>query len=975
MMVLSENFKNRLSVLAGLNSSNDDFLLEDDIRDIQGSKSQEAHKIVQKLKIPLEIAEWAVGLSSKYAIWIANSLRGAYFSQIAKANFDEDIINASKQAWSLPKLSDANNNELLEKRANSAIEFATSQEPQYTHILDWLTRRNVLAPETDVLNFKTLTFEGALKRSEEWHAELATMQGGQIEDEDGEVIMNFPDGFYWINLGKSYCDKEAKAMGHCGRQGGSILYSLRKDKYPYVTAAIDQNNSLVQIKGRANTKPKQVFHKYIIPFILGDKPEIVYQTFSAYQPETDFNIGDLSTNEIKNVISKKPTLFNGYGGTALYKLDDKYVSDLLLNYPLQIKNIAKFYSNIVPLDEILRNQDSINWALDKMPELFLAGNWGNIKLDKPQQLKLLSTKIELKIDKLNLDDETIHHVVHNNPSLFEKEASQTIQKITDQDMMFLLLQHPKIFEIIVNKYSLPLNKYLRNNEMVDYALNKVPTVFLSRNWGTIVLTKEQTNILISKGEEVGGLNLDTIIIDNDSLNWIVYNNPKLLENSIEKIKNLTDEQKDYLVKNHPEAFAQFINLIKHRENEYYRIVRTTIGDNRLSILFNNNPEMFEIGDNFWGFYEYFVTTEMIGKYLKNHNPQNDPLKLYSNSKKLSQFQDILDLDLFNYLLVYYPNNFFQAGFSAVANHKGLESIGKYIIDHHFNWIQESVPPYNHVIKYDIFNWNLTPAQKQKIIESDAKGDTNILESYDAVELNALALSPEQISFITGYESVLHDNLSLEMITGFNIHPEDAKISVLEMLRNSDEDRKIIKEITDAYGDEYVHTLYMQNPNIFKALATAVKYKDIEKLQKYAGQFVTYGKDKIILSFPEWQDDELLNLFDDKSQAERVSNQDFDFSEYDYSFEDVSYHFDELNNLNQAKVRYLIQKAFPAKYKKQIKEMNISSLLDVLNNPDGIDENNEYNENILDEIKRVFTICIEDAQRSADEDEYCKNTFY
>jgi len=80
------------------------------------------------------------------------------------------------------------------------------------------------------------------------------------------VVLTFPDGFYWIRLNKNFCRDEAEAMGHCGR-GSGILYSLRRDKYPYVTVDL-VNGVITQIKGRGNTKPKPEYHKYIKPILL-----------------------------------------------------------------------------------------------------------------------------------------------------------------------------------------------------------------------------------------------------------------------------------------------------------------------------------------------------------------------------------------------------------------------------------------------------------------------------------------------------------------------------------------------------------------------------------------------------------------------------------------------------------------------------------------------------------------------------------
>ena len=92
-------------------------------------------------------------------------------------------------------------------------------------------------------------------------------------------------------------------MGHCG-SGEGILYSLRKDKHPHLTGDVDRG-SLIQLRGRANTKPKAEYHSYIVDFLLNDEVgiselvgglqdamEVALQQFQA-RCEIDNQAGDL----------------------------------------------------------------------------------------------------------------------------------------------------------------------------------------------------------------------------------------------------------------------------------------------------------------------------------------------------------------------------------------------------------------------------------------------------------------------------------------------------------------------------------------------------------------------------------------------------------------------------------------------------------------------------------------------------------
>ena len=166
------------------------------------------------LKLPQFVADWAHNISEKFAIWIANDFKK---NILINSIPDETVrINAIQQ---MEKGITSGGLEKIIKREMD------SKEGQYRNIVDWLQGRNQgEARETDKLDLKTLTFEQALERANKWHdrvAELA-IQSAPITDEDGEIIKTYPDKFYWIDLGKRYCEKEGNAMGHCGRGEGTL---------------------------------------------------------------------------------------------------------------------------------------------------------------------------------------------------------------------------------------------------------------------------------------------------------------------------------------------------------------------------------------------------------------------------------------------------------------------------------------------------------------------------------------------------------------------------------------------------------------------------------------------------------------------------------------------------------------------------------------------------------------------------------
>ncbi len=140
-------------------------------------------------------------------------------------------------------------------------------------------------------------------------------------------ILQCKDDYAWFDLEKSYCDIEAKSMGHCGNAGGlGTILSLRKlihtDKnqthwYPVATFILHDNGLLGEMKGRGNDKPSKKYHPYIIELL---KHDIIKGIVGGgYKPQNNFNINDLEDKE--KLLKAKPELgtieyvYNKYGMT------------------------------------------------------------------------------------------------------------------------------------------------------------------------------------------------------------------------------------------------------------------------------------------------------------------------------------------------------------------------------------------------------------------------------------------------------------------------------------------------------------------------------------------------------------------------------------------------------------------------------------------------------------------------------------
>jgi hypothetical protein len=118
----------------------------------------------------------------------------------------------------------------------------------------------------------------------------------------------------WVLIDKDYCELEGDAMGHCGNQqggrdrGGRILSfrTIINDtrQKPHLTFIISADGKLGEMKGRANEKPAEKYHKVIVDLLLSDM--VTGITGGGHDPSNNFSVNDLSDEMQETLISKKP---------------------------------------------------------------------------------------------------------------------------------------------------------------------------------------------------------------------------------------------------------------------------------------------------------------------------------------------------------------------------------------------------------------------------------------------------------------------------------------------------------------------------------------------------------------------------------------------------------------------------------------------------------------------------------------------
>ena len=168
-----------------------------------------------------------------------------------------------------------------------------------------------------------------------WEHEWVMKQDRVISHDDeswkgAEKIIEFDDGRAWWNLHKSACEREGRAMGHCGNSYRSHrpveILSLREsveDGWKVLLTFIwnTENGMVEESKAFDNQKPDQKYHPYILellaqPFIKGLAQE------GTHKPENNFHLSDLDDETLKELQENNPQLVGATRMDEFLKLYD-----------------------------------------------------------------------------------------------------------------------------------------------------------------------------------------------------------------------------------------------------------------------------------------------------------------------------------------------------------------------------------------------------------------------------------------------------------------------------------------------------------------------------------------------------------------------------------------------------------------------------------------------------------------------------
>lgn len=154
--------------------------------------------------------------------------------------------------------------EILVNRKDGFQFFKNEIEPQMEEERDANTGE-VREIEADIYNLSSL---------EQFIDKKVKKYINQIENP--EQILNVPGlpaGYFWYDIGLSYCEIESDRMGHCGNDSQGTLYSLRRSRgegaitTSHVTISYNEPTKTVfQIKGGGNIVPKKQYWPMVAAF-------------------------------------------------------------------------------------------------------------------------------------------------------------------------------------------------------------------------------------------------------------------------------------------------------------------------------------------------------------------------------------------------------------------------------------------------------------------------------------------------------------------------------------------------------------------------------------------------------------------------------------------------------------------------------------------------------------------------------------
>jgi murein DD-endopeptidase MepM/ murein hydrolase activator NlpD len=372
------------------------------------SEADKRQAIVNSFGLNQDWADEFHRLSDKLSIWIADT----YIKKLVQEN--SGIVSPGND----PK--EVMIRMLNETGPNGSNQWASTYKPMYEYILHWIR-----APRREQLNIRELTLDDAYAQAQEWHDSLEARKQSNYQ-ETGDVFIDYRNadgvGYYWVHLGKGYCDDERARMAHCGRSNTGKLISFRRinefgEGESHLTVDYRPGGVLGDFHRHGNNKPTRRFHKQIVDFLINTTYPVTSLTRDGvHRYEDNFHLSDLSPADLKTVRDNNPALKYNISDTNSWPeiIDAILSGDLDLgNYSGKIK--LQLLQKAISLnlgDEFmgLFNQDVVKSMLSATDELsssernFLLSNFSS------QIVEMMKSALDLSISENSLSVAKEHFI-------------------------------------------------------------------------------------------------------------------------------------------------------------------------------------------------------------------------------------------------------------------------------------------------------------------------------------------------------------------------------------------------------------------------------------------------------------------------------------------------------------------------------------------------------------------------------------
>lgn len=330
----------------------------------------------------------------------------------------------------------------------------------------------------------------------QYHEELK--QNKRMPGRSGKTILEFDDGYKWVDIERGYCQIEGGSMGHCGNIAtayGDTILSLRdKKNIPHLTFVLNKG-VLGERKGVGNSKPAEKYHKYIIELL--KLPIIDNLGRGRYLPENDFHLKDLNKQQLEDLLKAKP-MFKGPMLLDNFEQILKVFRGNILNAQKELLKIPEFHVFCKYIN-FFKGSGDIDSYLSENEMLELIKD-SNILLIEKHYRSNMGEKLNIYSTIAAL---TKRKSVHN--LLFEKERQEENTK--DEHEVYLSLASNRYVEEDIHMHILKrdvswtytpvLAKRSRNEKVLEGVYDKVIDLLKSpavSNYGVEHVLKNLKNL-------------------------------------------------------------------------------------------------------------------------------------------------------------------------------------------------------------------------------------------------------------------------------------------------------------------------------------------------------------------------------------------------------------------------------------------------------------------------------------------------